>query len=92
MLTNPTGTNVFHRSLHNELPRAVRAEGNYIYDKDGRKFLDGSCGAGVSSIGHGDKRVITGITDQLQTLDYVFCGTFSNNVSYKVLNIYFLIL
>ncbi len=59
-----------------------RAGGNYIYDKDCRKFLDGSCGAAaVSSIGHGDKRVIADIIDQLHTLDYVFCGTFINNVS-----------
>lgn len=95
MLNNQTvdssATNVFHRSLHSALPQAVRAEGNYIYTKDGRKFLDGSCGAAVSSIGHGNKRVIDGIINQLNTLDYVFSGTFSNNVSSSI-HSYFLIL
>ena len=82
MLEIPTAasSSVFHRSLHSELPQAVRAEDNYIYVKDGRKLLDGSCGAAVSSIGHGDKRVIAAILDQLQTVDYVFSGTFSNKV------------
>ena len=73
-------SNVFPRSLRTDPIQAVRAEGNYIYTKDGQKLLDGSCGAAVSSIGHGNKRVIEGIADQLQTLDYVFSGTFSNAV------------
>lgn len=77
-------TNVFHRFIRTQLPQAVRAEGNYIYTKDGRKYLDASSGAAVSSIGHGNKRVIAGIIDQLQTLHYVFSGTFSNGVSKNI--------
>ena len=79
--TIPTSSNIFHRSLKSEPLQAVRAEGNYIYVKDGRKLLDGSGGAAVSCIGHGDKRVIAGIFDQLQTVDYVHSGTFSSKVS-----------
>lgn len=76
-----SSSNVFHRSLHSELPQAARADGNYIYLEDGRKLLDGSSGAAVSSIGHGNQRVIAAILNQLQTVDYVFCGTFSNKVN-----------
>ncbi|CAF1292881.1 unnamed protein product [Adineta steineri] len=78
---NTTSSHVFHRSLVNEPLLAVRAEGNYIYLKDGRKLLDGSGGAAVTNIGHGDKRVIAGILDQLQTVDYVHSGTFSNKTA-----------
>ena len=75
-----SSTRLFHRSLHNESPKAVRAEGNYIFAKDDRKLLDACSGAAVSIIGHGNQRVIAGIIDQMQTLDYVFSGTFSNQV------------
>ncbi|CAF1406302.1 unnamed protein product [Rotaria sp. Silwood1] len=68
--TDAIPSNVFHRSLTYEPLQAVRAEGNYIYLKDGRKLLDGSSGAAVSSLGHGNKRVIAAILDQLQTVDY----------------------
>ncbi|CAF0744790.1 unnamed protein product [Adineta steineri] len=78
---NTTSSHVFHRSLVNEPLLAVRAEGNYIYLKYGRKLLDGSGGAAVTNIGHGDKRVIAGILDQLQTVDYVHSGTFSNKTA-----------
>ncbi|CAF5117440.1 unnamed protein product [Rotaria sp. Silwood1] len=78
--TDAIPSNVFHRSLTYEPLQAVRAEGNYIYLKDGRKLLDGSSGAAVSSLGHGNKRVIAAILDQLQTVDYVHSGTFSNKV------------
>lgn len=73
-------SNIFHRSLKSEPMFAVRAEGNYIYLNDGRKLLDGSGGAAVTNIGHGDKRVIAGIVDQLQTVDYVHSGAFTNKV------------
>ncbi|CAF1420404.1 unnamed protein product [Adineta ricciae] len=81
-----TSSHVFHRSLTYEPLLAVRAEGNYIYLKDGRKILDGSGGAAVTSIGHGDKRVIASILDQLQTVDYVHSGTFSNKAAEELAN------
>lgn len=73
--------NVFSRSLNTDSLQAVRAEGNYIYTNDGQKLLDGSCGAAVSSIGHGNKRVIASALEQYETLDYVFSNTFVNPVS-----------
>ena len=81
---NAATSNVFHRSLTGEVFEIVRAEGNYIYLKDGRRLLDGSGGAAVTNIGHGDKRVITGIIDQLQNVDYVHSATFSNTVTQSV--------
>ena len=72
---------VFHRSLNIQPLYAVRADGNYIYLNDERKLLDGCGGAAVTNIGHGDKRVIAAICDQLQTVDYVHSGVFSNKVN-----------
>ena len=43
---------VFHRVLTRELPRAVRAEGVWIEDADGRRYLDGAGGAIVVGLAH----------------------------------------
>src|SRR3954467_4785468 len=37
-------SHVFHRSLRHEYPFAVRGEGVYLYDRDGRRYLDASGG------------------------------------------------
>lgn len=73
-------TNVFSRSLNTDSLQAVRAESNYIYRNNGQKLLDGSCGASVSSTGHGNKRVIASALEHYETLDYVFSNTFANSV------------
>ena len=41
-----------------------RAEGVYLYDPDGKPYLDLISGIGVSNLGHGNKRVIQAIKDQ----------------------------
>jgi acetylornithine/succinyldiaminopimelate/putrescine aminotransferase len=41
-----------------------RAEGIYIYDTSGKKFIDFISGIGVSSLGHGHPEVIDAITQQ----------------------------
>jgi len=42
---SPVWTRIF--SIHSE-----RAEGSYIYAEDGRKYLDFTCGIGVTNTGH----------------------------------------
>src|SRR6266513_5073638 len=53
------------------LPRIVRGEGSYVYDADGRRYLDGSGGPAAFSIGHGNREVNAAIAAQL---DQVACG------------------
>ena len=49
-------SHVFPRVLDRELPTAVRAEGVWITDADGKRYLDGAGGAIVVNVGHGDRR------------------------------------
>jgi acetylornithine/N-succinyldiaminopimelate aminotransferase len=42
-----------------------RAEGVYMYDKEGKPYLDLISGIGVSSLGHGNPYVIKAIKQQL---------------------------
>jgi adenosylmethionine-8-amino-7-oxononanoate aminotransferase len=53
------------------LPRIVRGEGSYVYDADGRCYLDGSGGPAAFSIGHGNREVNAAIGAQLEQ---VACG------------------
>jgi 4-aminobutyrate aminotransferase len=43
---------------------ADRAEGSYIYADDGQKFLDFTCGIGVTNTGHCHPKVVAAIREQ----------------------------
>jgi taurine--2-oxoglutarate transaminase len=53
-------------------PIAVKyGEGVYLYDYDGKKYIDFSSGLMNVNIGHGDQRVTRAVTDQMQQVSYV---------------------
>jgi adenosylmethionine-8-amino-7-oxononanoate aminotransferase len=64
-------SHVFPRVFGRELPTAVAAEGVWITDADGKRYLDGSGGAIVVNVGHGDRSVTAAIADQLAKSQYV---------------------
>src|SRR5690349_13790188 len=53
-------------------PIAVqRAEGVYLYDYDGKRYLDFSSGLMNVNIGHGNQRVTEAVMRQMQEISYV---------------------
>lgn len=50
--------------------RMVRAEGIYLWDEDGRRFLDGSSGPMTCNIGHGNRVVIDAMRAQLEAVTF----------------------
>jgi len=66
-----TDSHVFHRRLDRTLPVAIRAQGVWIYDAHGRKYLDASGGPICVSVGHGRSVVADAISRQARTVDYV---------------------
>ncbi len=70
-------SHVFHRVLTRELPAAVRAEGVWIEDSDGRRYLDAAGGAIVVNVGHGDRRVTDAIAQQVSRVQYVHGTAFT---------------
>ena len=54
-------SHVFPRVLNRSLPTAVSAEGVWITDADGRRYLDGAGGAIVVNVGHGVPEVIDAV-------------------------------
>jgi hypothetical protein len=70
---------VFHRVLSRQLPRAVRAEGAWIQDADGRRYLDGAGGAIVVSLGHSDAALVEAMTRQASRTPYVHGTAFTTD-------------
>ena len=67
-------SHVFPRHSKAAMPVAVRGEGVYIYDADGKAYLDGSGGAAVSCLGHSDPDVTAAVKAQIDTLDFAHTG------------------
>lgn len=71
-------TKVFHRHSRKDPPVAVSGEGCYLYDAAGKAYLDGSGGAAVSCLGHGDRDVIEAVKAQMDSLAFAHTGFFSS--------------
>ena len=61
-------------------PVAVRAEGVWVEDASGRRYLDAAGGAIVVGIGHGDPVVAAAIEEQSRRLAYVHGSAFTTEV------------
>ena len=53
-------------------------EGCYLIDTDGKRYLDGSGGAAVSCLGHGDREVTEAIKAQLDKIAFAHTGFFTS--------------
>jgi len=57
---------------------AVRGEGMYLFDDQGRQYLDMSGGAAVSCLGHGHAEVIRAVQQQAERLSFAHTAFFTN--------------
>ena len=64
--------------LSHEYPMAVRGEGVYLYDANGKQYLDVSGGAAISCLGHGNPVVIDAIKRQAEELAFAHTMFFTN--------------
>ncbi|MEX2240320.1 MAG: aspartate aminotransferase family protein [Burkholderiales bacterium] len=71
-------TRVFHRNPRERYPVAVRGDGAYLVDREGKRYLDASGGAAVSCLGHSDASVIKAIQEQLARLPFAHTSFFTN--------------
>ncbi len=72
---------VFHRHTQSDLPVAVRGDGIYLFDSNGKRYLDASGGAAVSCLGHGHPRVTAAIKRQLDQLAYAHTSFFTTEIA-----------
>ncbi|HOK06656.1 MAG TPA: aspartate aminotransferase family protein [Syntrophales bacterium] len=72
---------VFYRNLRKVYPVAARGEGIYIYDTEGKAYIDGSGGAAVASIGHGVKEIASAMAAQLDLLAFCHGSQFTSRAA-----------
>lgn len=71
-------THIFPRHTKAKLPTISRGEGVYLYDDTGKAYFDGSGGAAVSCLGHGDPDVIAAIKSQLDQVAFAHTSFFTS--------------
>lgn len=59
-------------------PLVDRAEGIYLWDQDGRRVIDGSSGAMVVNIGHGNRNVLDAMKSQMDRVTFAYRLHFEN--------------
>ncbi|PCJ86484.1 MAG: aspartate aminotransferase family protein [Thiotrichaceae bacterium] len=66
-----------HRSMRANYPQAVTGEGVYVYDSEGKAYLDACGGAAVCCLGYNNARIQNALTEQITKLSYIHSGFFS---------------
>jgi len=69
---------VFPRRLDKQLPVIDSAQGMWVVDTEGRRYLDASGGAIVLNVGHGREEIARAVYDQIVQCDYVHPTMFTN--------------
>jgi adenosylmethionine-8-amino-7-oxononanoate aminotransferase len=62
-----------------KLPKIAYGKGSYLYDTDGKKYLDGSGGPAVFCLGHGNEEVNEAIKAQLDRIAHGYRYTFTSD-------------
>lgn len=70
-------SNLFYQSRQRR-PLFDRAEGVYMWDVDGRRYLDGCSGAMVSNIGHSNPNVLAAMQQQMARGTFAYRLHFEN--------------
>ncbi|WP_136659092.1 aspartate aminotransferase family protein [Nitratireductor sp. XY-223] len=74
-------SHVFPRHTKSELPVIATGEGCYLIDQTGKRYLDGSGGAAVSCLGHGDPDIASAISRQLDKVAFAHTGFFTSEAA-----------
>jgi adenosylmethionine-8-amino-7-oxononanoate aminotransferase len=72
---------VFYRNPTKYYPTVQRGEGIYIYDTDGKQYIDGTGGAVVVSIGHGVKEIQDAMLEQTNLLSFAHGSQFTSQAA-----------
>ena len=75
------GGHVFQRSTSALMPVAARGDGIFLFDTDGRRYVDACGGAAVSCLGHGHPAIAAAIAEQAARLEYTHTSFFTTQAS-----------
>lgn len=66
---HPQGS-VFYRKMARQRPRLSHGEGVYLFDDEGKRYLDASGGPLVVNVGHGRREIVEAIASQAGAVGY----------------------
>lgn len=69
---------VFYTGDARPLPTVDYAKGVYMWDTDGKRYLDASSGPVITNLGHGNPRVMQAMIDQAQKVSFASRAVFEN--------------
>ena len=72
-------SHIIHRSLRSTPSVATRAQGAYIFDAQGKQYLDACGGAAVSCLGHAHPDVLAAMHRQIDQLAYAHTSFFTTD-------------
>ena len=74
---NPEESLVLHRDLHRRYPEITHGIGIDLFDRTGKRYLDGSSGALVANLGHGRADIAAAMAEQAREVAYAHTLTFT---------------
>ncbi len=77
-------SHLLHRQLRGNYPIAASAQGCWIVDQAGKRYLDGSGGAAVSCLGHGHPDALAAMHAQIDRIAYAHTSFFSTEVAERL--------
>lgn len=75
--SHPHG-NVFYRKMGFARPMIAHGKGIYLFDVEGKRYLDGSGGPLVVNVGHGREEIVAAMNKQLAEVAYVHAMMFTS--------------
>ena len=73
-----------HYNLRSIAPTVEKGKGIYLFDSNGKRYIDGSSGPVVCNIGHGVKEIGEAYADQAEKVAYVFRSHFTSEPAEKL--------
>jgi adenosylmethionine-8-amino-7-oxononanoate aminotransferase len=80
-------SHILHRQLRGQYPLAVAAEGCWITDAAGKRYLDACGGAAVSCLGHAHADVLAAMHAQIDCIAYAHTSFFSTRVAEELADV-----
>lgn len=78
MEMKPGNSHVLHYNMRKSMPIIDYGEGIYLYDKDGKRYIDACSGPVACNIGHGIKDIADEMAMQCARIAYVYRSQFAN--------------
>jgi len=80
-VNKPTlGSAVFQRRLDYNYPRIVGGEGIYLYDREGKRYIDAAGGAAVACLGYGNREIVRRVSEAIARYGYIHASQFSSDL------------